>query len=60
MVISFEKPQLLVSQNDILSTSTAIYSQSAENRDKLFTNIYQRVQVFGKYRRSYHDQTNSL
>ena len=46
--------------HNILSTSTAIYSQSAENRDKFFINFYQRVQISGKYRRNYQDQTNSL
>ena len=44
----------------IWSTFTAIYSQSAENREKLFINFYQRVQICGQYRKNYQDQTNSL
>ena len=46
--------------HNILSTFTAVYSQSAENRDKFLLNFYQRVQIFGKYRRNYQDQTDSL
>ena len=45
---------------NILSTSIVIHLQSAENRDKFFKNIYQRVQISGKYRRNYQDITNSL
>ena len=44
----------------ILSTSTAIYTQSAGNIDKFVLNFYQRVQIFREYRRNYQDQTNSL
>ena len=46
--------------HNMLSTSTAIYSQSAENKDKFFIDFYQRVQISGKYRRNYQDQTNRL
>ena len=34
----------------ILPASTAIYSQSNENRDKFFVNFYQRVQISRKGR----------
>ena len=46
--------------HNILSTSTAIYSQSAENTDKSFINFYQRVQKSRQYRRNYQYRTNSL
>ena len=46
--------------HNILSTSTTVYSQSAENRDKFLINFYQRVKTSGKKRRNYPDETNSL
>ena len=46
--------------HNILSTFTAVYSQSVENRDKFFINFHQSVQVSGKYRRNYQDHTNCL
>ena len=45
---------------NILSFSTAIYSQYAKNRDKIFINFYLRVQTSAKYHKNYQDQTNSL
>ena len=46
--------------HNILSTSPAIYSQSAENRDKYFINFQQRVEISGKYRMYNEDQTNRV
>ena len=34
--------------HNILLTSTAIYSQSAENKEEFFLNFYQRIQISGK------------
>ena len=55
--------QLLITNtfcHNILSISTAIYSQSAEFRDKIFIKFYQRVKISRKYRRNHQDHTESL
>ena len=52
-----EKKAQLLSTNtfchNILSTSTVIYSPSTGNRDKIFIDFYQRVQLSGEYRKNH-------
>ena len=46
--------------HNILLASTAIYSQSAENKEEFFLNFYQRIQISGKYRRNCQDENKGL